>query len=191
MPDLDSVAPLQYTFLRRELICLEPGILYRIEKGATRSLIWSTLEDIPKSVGFWGPGDIVGWMGTHVKIYEMECLMDTQIRRIPHGDWSQVLPKLLEHLEQTEILLQIMHHNRIRQRLYLFLAWLGQKFGQEQELGRRITLRLSHQSLAESIGTSRVTITRLLGQFQEEGLIDYHRRHLTLLNSFPNLHAIP
>lgn len=185
MPDLDLLTPVRYTFSRKEIICLEPGLLYRIEVGATRSLIWSALDDIPKSVGFWGPGDVVGWRGTHLKIYEMECLMDTQISPIPTRNWSEELPKLLEHLEQTEFLLQIMHHSRVRQRLHLFLGWLGRKFGQDQEQGRRINLRLSHQSLAESIGTTRVTVTRLLGQFREEGLIDYHHRQLTLLNSFP------
>lgn len=178
---------LQYTYSRREIIILEPGVLYRIDAGAARSLIWSDLDELPKPIGLWGPGDIVGWTGTHLTIYEMECLMETQISPIPTLEWPQELPKLLERLEQTEFLLRIMHHSRMRERLYLFLGWLGQKFGQDQEKGREIALRLSHQSLAESIGATRVTVSRLLGQFREEGLIEYHRHNLTLLNSFLEL----
>jgi CRP-like cAMP-binding protein len=32
-------------------------------------------------------------------------------------------------------------------------------------------MRLTHEDLAEMLGSTRVTITRILGQFEQEGLI--------------------
>jgi CRP-like cAMP-binding protein len=42
-------------------------------------------------------------------------------------------------------------------------------YGQACEGGTRIGLRLTHQELASSLGTTRVTITRFIGQLRDEG----------------------
>jgi CRP-like cAMP-binding protein len=50
------------------------------------------------------------------------------------------------------------------------LFWLSRRFGEDKAQGQLIDLRLTHQDLAEFLGTTRVTVTRTLGQLEEQGL---------------------
>jgi CRP-like cAMP-binding protein len=59
----------------------------------------------------------------------------------------------------------------MRERLRLFLVWLAHKFGQQMEHGWQIGFRLTHQDLADAIGSSRVTVTRLLSKLEKQGAI--------------------
>ena len=54
--------------------------------------------------------------------------------------------------------------------------------GQSDELGITIDLRLSHQAIAEAIGSTRVTITRLLGDLRQSGLVQIDRKKITVLD---------
>ena len=48
--------------------------------------------------------------------------------------------------------------------------------------GITIDLRLSHQAIAEAIGSTRVTITRLLGDLRNAGLVEIDRKKITVLD---------
>ena len=58
---------------------------------------------------------------------------------------------------------------------------LCRDFGVLDELGITIDLRLSHQAIAEAIGSTRVTITRLLGDLRQSGL-QIDRKKITVLD---------
>lgn len=62
------------------------------------------------------------------------------------------------------------------------LNWLAQKFGKETNHGQLIDLRLTHQDIADILGSTRVTITRLLSQIQQQGLIDRFALHRIVLH---------
>jgi CRP-like cAMP-binding protein len=66
----------------------------------------------------------------------------------------------------------IRSHKKVETMLIQLLGWLSKKFGSEVEQGRLIDMRLTHEDLAVLISSTRVTITRLLGQLEQEGLID-------------------
>ena len=59
---------------------------------------------------------------------------------------------------------------------------LCRDFGVPDELGITIDLRLSHQAIAEAIGSTRVTITRLLGDLRQSGLVQIDRKKITVLD---------
>ena len=44
-------------------------------------------------------------------------------------------------------------------------AFLAKDFGEPCEAGLRLNLRLTHQEIASALSTTRVTVTRVLGQF--------------------------
>lgn len=47
--------------------------------------------------------------------------------------------------------------------------------------GTRLTIRFTHQNLADIICTTRVTVTRILGDFQTKGLVRIDRdRHIII-----------
>ena len=88
---------------------------------------------------------------------------------LPSELWHQALDAIVLHIQQAEELLNIVHLHPLPLRLWQLLVWLGQKFGREDDAGRLIDLQLTHQQLAEAINTSRVTVTRLLKQFESQG----------------------
>jgi CRP/FNR family transcriptional regulator len=50
-------------------------------------------------------------------------------------------------------------------------------------LGRGQDLHLSHQTLADALGTVREMVTRLLRRFEREGWITLGREHIHIVNS--------
>ena len=71
-----------------------------------------------------------------------------------------------------------------RQRLVSLLLELADSYGQACEGGVagavRLGIKLSHQDLASVIGSTRETVTVVLGELQNEGLVDVGRRKITL-----------
>jgi CRP-like cAMP-binding protein len=94
--------------------------------------------------------------------------------------WHQAVDAFLSHIQQAEELLSIVHRKPISMRLWQFLVWLSDKFGREVEQGRLIDLGVTHQEMAEVLNTTRVTVTRLLQEFEEEGVLLRHKRRLIL-----------
>nr|MCU0537277.1 Crp/Fnr family transcriptional regulator [Hydrococcus sp. Prado102] len=90
-----------------------------------------------------------------------------------------ILPQIIHRLQQTEFLLAISGVRQIQERLHHLLLWLKQNFGQEVAQGYRLSIRLTHQELANICGTTRVTISRLMGKLKQQGKITYDRdRHI-------------
>ncbi|MEM6256196.1 MAG: helix-turn-helix domain-containing protein [Cyanobacteria bacterium P01_D01_bin.156] len=53
---------------------------------------------------------------------------------------------------------------------------LADNFGQATSCGQIISIRLTHQEISETIGTSRVTVTRFIKQLEAEGLLRWSGR---------------
>jgi CRP-like cAMP-binding protein len=67
-------------------------------------------------------------------------------------------------------------------RLVSFLLILCRDFGVPGTEGITIDLKLSHQAIAEAIGSTRVTVTRLLGDLRQETMISIHKKKITVHN---------
>jgi CRP-like cAMP-binding protein len=75
----------------------------------------------------------------------------------------------------------ILHCRSLDVALLKLLNWLAKKFGRQVEQGQLINLRLTHQEIAEILGTTRVTITRLLNEFEQRGAIKRLPRQFIVL----------
>jgi len=152
-----------------------------------RTLTW--LEDgTPISMGLWGPGDIVGQALSTLDPYQIECLTAVEASLLPLD--REPIPNewILNHLRQAESLLVIRSYRRVDLMLVKLLGLLAKRFGREVESGNLIDLRLTHQDLAELMGTTRVTVTRILGQFEEQGLIERLSLHRIVLKEYETWH---
>jgi len=67
-----------------------------------------------------------------------------------------------------------------RQRLIHLLLELAEQFGHRTARGVQIGIKLSHQELAGVIGSTRESVTLLLGDLQQEGLVQVARRRIEL-----------
>jgi CRP-like cAMP-binding protein len=175
-----SAEPLtQRLFSRRESIPPQTDVLWRIERGAVRTFTWSE-EGTLISLGYWGPGDVVGHSLSRLNPYQIECLTSVEVSILLETLWCQALDAIVSHIQQAEELLSIVHRKPASVRLWQFLIWLGEKFGRDVEQGRLIELELTQQEMADAVNITRVTVTRLLQQFESEGMLRRHQRRLVL-----------
>jgi CRP/FNR family transcriptional regulator, global nitrogen regulator len=67
-------------------------------------------------------------------------------------------------------------------RLVSFLLILCRDFGVPANDGVTVDLKLSHQAIAEAIGSTRVTVTRLLGDLRKQKMISISKKKITVHN---------
>ena len=78
---------------------------------------------------------------------------------------------MIIRVQQTEKLLAIAGLKRVESRLRELLLLLSRHLGEKRESSIRLRVRLTHQNLADAINTTRVTVTRLLGDLQKQKFI--------------------
>ena len=61
------------------------------------------------------------------------------------------------------------------------LTWLTDRFGEDDRNGRLIGLQLTHQKIAELIGSTRVTVTRIINDLEKIGVLSRKGRKLLFL----------
>lgn len=67
-----------------------------------------------------------------------------------------------------------------RERVIHLLLELSEKYGQQTEEGIALNIRLSHQEMACIIGSTRETVTVVLGHLQKEELLKISRRRVVI-----------
>ena len=93
-----------------------------------------------------------------------------------------MLRGLSSRILQTEMMIETLAHRDMGSRLVSFLLILCRDFGVPGQEGIRIDLKLSHQAIAEAIGSTRVTVTRLLGDLRQKDMISIHKKKITVHN---------
>ena len=185
--DLHQDRP-KHFYAKGEVIRLEPSQLWLVCHGLVKlSTISETGEEV--LVGLVGSGMPFGSGLTSLPTYQaialsenvqLVCILLSQITTSPHLAQA-LLPKISQRLQQTEALLAISGRRQVRERLYHLLVLLKQQIGQPVAQGTRLSVRLTHQDLADACCTTRVTITRLLSKLQQEGKIKFDSKHHMLL----------
>jgi CRP-like cAMP-binding protein len=125
---------------------------------------------------------------TTLEPYQAVALSDADLMRLTVTEVEQspqlskgIVRHLVRRMQQTEALLALVNQRRVEDRLRQFLRLLQREVGQETPAGTRLTVRLTHQHLANAIGSTRVTVTRALGQFQDAGWLSIDRsRHIVI-----------
>ncbi|MBE9166479.1 Crp/Fnr family transcriptional regulator [Pleurocapsales cyanobacterium LEGE 06147] len=172
-----------YTFHARETIPLKQDAFWLIKKGVVKTFTWD-VEGTATILGYWGDGDIIGQPLSRANPYQIQCLTQVKAAYIPLNQWSKLSAEICRYIQQTEELLCIVRSEKMYERLRRMLIWLGNKFGRQVVEGKLIELPLTHQELADVMGTTRVTVTRLINQLEQEGLISRPRRNSILVRSF-------
>lgn len=139
-------------------------------------------------LGWAKPSAFFGRRLTRLELYEAKALSEVYLRWFFLSEIESsppltrlVLTHVSHRLQQTEALLAIAGQRRVEDRLNQLLLLLKAELGQSVAEGTRIPVRLTHQNLAGAIGTTRVTITRLLGKLQRYGYILFDRdRHIII-----------
>ncbi len=123
---------------------------------------------------------MVGQPTTRMQVYEIQCLTSVEVSILPKELWQQALDTILRQAQQTEELLSIVHCKSAYQKTWKFLVFLSQKKGRDVEQVRVIDLPITHEEIASAVGTTRITVTRMLQQFEAEGKLRREKRRLIL-----------
>jgi CRP-like cAMP-binding protein len=179
-------------YSRGEVIPSNPQAIWLVTEGVVKL---TTLSERGEEmiVGLVGESMVFGASLTSLQTYQAIALSEVKLVTIPISEVMQspklaqvLLASLKQRLQQTERLLSIYGQIRVEDRLYSFLTLLGGAIGQPVERGIRLKARLTHQDFASACCTTRVTVTRLLGKWQEEGkIIQDSHNHLVLIKRQP------
>ncbi len=169
-----------HSFSPNETIPLIENYFWLIRHGVTKTLTWDEEGKII-ILGYWGATDTIGQPFSQITPYEARCLTYVEASRVPKHQLTILAQSIFRYIQQTEELFCILRCEPMQQRLLKVLTFLGKKFGHSVSQGLLIDLRLTHQELADLIGATRVTVTRILSQLEHDGLISRPRRHLIIL----------
>ncbi|MFV8752584.1 Crp/Fnr family transcriptional regulator [Nannocystaceae bacterium ST9] len=84
--------------------------------------------------------------------------------------------------KQLETKLEHLVFKDVQAKLAALLLELGEEYGQENEEGVLIGLKITHQEMANLIGSTRETISLTLAQFKKRGLLEMNGRAVILLD---------
>lgn len=170
------------TFAIGELIPVTANHYWLLQEGIVKTYTW-TAEGHPITLGYWGAKDIIGQPLPLISPFQIKCLTSVEAIAVPIHQANNIIDLIHRHVRQTQELLYILRSDKMYQRLRKILIWLSRKFGMEIEIGQLIELRITHQDLAEIIGSTRVTVTKLINQLEEEGFLSRPQRNtIVLLN---------
>jgi CRP-like cAMP-binding protein len=159
-------------------LTLQPGsvlpdnLSWKIIEGYIVTNYWNE-EGETIVLGIWGQGDWVTTAYSALKPIEIQCISTVVVEQFEPTaeDINQLLLQQIKNLEE------IFQLNRIRaadQRLITLLTWIGRRFGQVSTRGYRFSLkdmRLTHKTLADICGLTRVTVTKALNRYKVDGTL--------------------
>jgi len=188
------------TFVKDERIPSRPGLLYLVQRGAVRLTGSAQLgvnvatdddeatstplmaQDEEAFLGFVGPG----------QPFEIIAQSPFSLQSFAHVDqtaviwlywhdldnWPHFRREVLEafrHQHQRKLLwLSTLGQRRTIDRLIGFLTLLIEEFGETSPEGYYLPFPLTHAQIGSAIGSTRVTVTRLMGKLRQQGVLATH-----------------
>lgn len=162
---------------------------WRIDDGYLRVASWNDLGE-PFTLGLWGPGDLVIPSLIMVAPQQLLALSAARVQEVdPSPEEREGF--LLNQTLQTSTLLRLSRTRPAESRLFQLLLWMGERFGRISQRGVSLSfedMNLTHRHLAEISGLTRVTVTKSLSHFRQEGyLIKEGSDDLLLREALPQL----
>ncbi len=100
-----------------------------------------------------------------------------------HPDLTMGITKLIGvRRRRVERRLRNLLFHSNRERLVHLLLELIEQYGRSVENGIELSIKLSHQDMANIIGSTRETVTVVLGELQREGMIEIARRRVKIVD---------
>jgi CRP-like cAMP-binding protein len=90
-----------------------------------------------------------------------------------------VIAAFTKRITESQVLIEDLLNNSVNVRLYRTLLELAREFGKVESGATLIDIPLTHQRLADMIGSNRVTVTRKLHELSDRGVIE-SRRNATI-----------
>lgn len=168
--------------------------IYFIEKGRVRVTRLSP-EGKTVILALLGPGELIGeaaWeLGEHDSYAEtLEESRIYQISREAFQNYIRENPefglRLIEilgvRLKQAQARIEDLVFRQVPSRVARLLLTLAESHGRVTPSGIRVEFPLTHQEIADMVGSSRVTVTQILNKFRSSQWIDIESKRVTIHN---------
>lgn len=168
-----------HKYYKGEVISLHPQVIWYVKRGVVKlSTLYDTGEEL--LTGIAAAGMVFGANMTNLNIYQATTMCDVELASIHQAEINSsptlnyvLLPKINQRLRQTESFLVIGARRRVEDRLAGLLKLLNEEIGEKTDAGSCLCVRWTHEELASACNATRVTITRFLGKFQQQGKITF------------------
>ena len=143
-----------------------------------------------------GPNEPFGDPLTHLDLYEVTTLdhcdlLGLSIQEVtstPHLNIN-LMEALMQRTRQSESLIALLGLRGVDNRIKRFLELLAENYGQPCDQGLALNLRLTHQEIASAVSTTRVTVTKVVGQLKESGWLQYDSKQRMVVSHLPSLNV--
>ncbi|MFD0672937.1 Crp/Fnr family transcriptional regulator [Cohnella sp. GCM10027633] len=197
---LDRMAPYihQKTYRKGELIFLEGDYGNEIFFIGSGSVSIYTFDKSKKVIlAFLREGEYFGEMALMkpglVRSATAECLMQTKLYILRRGDFQLLIEQdrniafllldyTMERLRRANQQIYDLTFLNVRTRMLKRLLALAEHGGPIEGNECTIPLKITHQQLAEMVGAVRETVSKVLQELQDEGLIVIQDRFIRLMN---------
>lgn len=137
-----------------------------------------------------GPKHMLGFRSLlskeHESQYSAEAITDLIIYSLSHDEYLESVakhPVLLvdlihayaEGLSYTERKLEGFIYSSTTSRVAIFLADCARRFGKHKKSGVSIPFQLTHQKIADFVGSFRETVTLAINKLEEESILEIQR----------------
>ena len=123
--------------------------------------------------------------GVRVAVVRKSVLVEA-IKRDP-ALATKLLFSFSERLRQSDEAIETLLSREVSARLARLLLNLGERFGETTGSGTLIDVRLTHQDLANMIVSTREAVSKVMSEFQREGLIEVRNRRIRLTPQLSNV----
>ncbi|MCP9850349.1 Crp/Fnr family transcriptional regulator [Cyanobium sp. Morenito 9A2] len=125
------------------------------------------------TIGLAGPGDLIAPLNLAGEASEIVCLTRVSVEEVSPSN-EELTVCLNNQMAQAITLLRIGRLRPVDTRLIHLLHWIGARFGIINSQGTVLSLQemnLTHRTLADLTGMTRVSVTKALSRFKSRGLI--------------------
>jgi CRP-like cAMP-binding protein len=186
---------LEFNYHRTSLVQMSTGSsipllrhhLWLVVRGMVK-LGCVTIHGDEVLLGLAGPNELFGeslagpdaYEATTLTECDLLCLSQAELEKHP-GFIPLFLEAVCQRQRQSQAMLALLGLKRIEDRVRGFLELLAIEYGVTTAQGLRLTPKLTHQEIASALGTTRVTVTRIIGQLREMGWLTIDsQRSITL-----------
>jgi CRP/FNR family transcriptional regulator, global nitrogen regulator len=117
---------------------------------------------------------------TDVRVAAMRKSMLVEVAKADPELVMKLFSSLCERLEQSEEVIGSLLDREVSVRLTKLLRNLGDRFGENNGSVTVLDMRVTHQDLANMIASTREAVSKVMSEFQRDGLIEVRNRKIAI-----------
>jgi CRP/FNR family transcriptional regulator len=142
-----------------------------------------------------GPGDVLGWEALFGEVYKVtaENLGESEVCTIAQVDLSALvetstdlnwglLRALFQELMKAQERIRDLGLKSARERVATLLLSIPLPCCQQRPEEQKVQLSLSRREISELIGVAQETVSRVLSELRQDGIIELHGRDIRIVD---------